>query len=258
MKVSRERLSVIGKLIGIYREERRGNSQNNYTIRSFCDGICSPNTLKSIEAGGLSRSEYVYEELLAKLGLKFGEFPVIDEVLKSITSKLKEYIEYYDVDKVKTICEKTIRILYEVKEFVYYSELYSAFMDISNYYVNDLLLDSERVSLYTMFIKKEVFDFNDILKNVLFAKIKTLCVINYQTYIDIVKIMKIGDSTLSCTKLNLLHYYLVVENYLEMGNLIRELEVVFEKEKNYIRLIDTYNYAIVLYSYIGKNNLDKM
>lgn len=54
MNVSRDRLSVIGKLIGIYREERRSNTLNQFTIKGFCEGICSPNTLKSIENGGLS------------------------------------------------------------------------------------------------------------------------------------------------------------------------------------------------------------
>ena len=88
MNVSRDRLSVIGKLIGIYREERRMNNQNSFTLKKFCDGICSINTLKSIEAGGLSRSEDVYIELLDKLDLKFGEFPVIDEALRKVISNL--------------------------------------------------------------------------------------------------------------------------------------------------------------------------
>ena len=80
MNVSRDRLSVIGKLIGIYREERRSNTLNQFTIKGFCEGICSPNTLKSIENGGLSRSNEVYEELLSKLNLKFNAFKV--ETLK--------------------------------------------------------------------------------------------------------------------------------------------------------------------------------
>ena len=39
MNVSRDRLSVIGKLIGIYREERRGNTLNQFTIKGFCEGM---------------------------------------------------------------------------------------------------------------------------------------------------------------------------------------------------------------------------
>lgn len=84
MNVCRDRLSVIGKLIGIYREERRGNTQNSFTLKKFCDGICSINTLKNIEAGGLSRSEDVYNELLDKLDLKYGEFPIVDDEIEKL------------------------------------------------------------------------------------------------------------------------------------------------------------------------------
>lgn len=108
MNVSRDRLSVIGKLIGIYREERRGNTQNSFTLKKFCDGICSINTLKNIEAGGLSRSEDVYIELLDKLDLKFGEFPVIDEVLDRLLMKLYKAIEFYDIDEIELVSDKMI------------------------------------------------------------------------------------------------------------------------------------------------------
>ena len=100
MNVSRDRLSVIGKLIGIYREERRGNTLNQFTIKGFCEGICSPNTLKSIENGGLSRSNEVYEELLSKLNLKFNAFKVIDDATKNQLDDLYIAIEYYDDKKI--------------------------------------------------------------------------------------------------------------------------------------------------------------
>ena len=121
MRVSKERLSVIGRLIGIYREERRDNTQNEYTQKRFCDGICSPNTLKSIEAGGLSRSEDIYIELLDKLGLKYGEFPAIDEAIDELMVELYEAIEYYDEDKILEITNKGIRLLKSVDNYVVYS-----------------------------------------------------------------------------------------------------------------------------------------
>ena len=39
-------------------------------------------------AGGLSRSEDVYIELLGKLDLKFGEFPVIDEKINELIQSI--------------------------------------------------------------------------------------------------------------------------------------------------------------------------
>ena len=80
-----------------FTEKNGGVIQNSFTLKKFCDGICSINTLKNIEAGGLSRSEDVYIELLDKLDLKFGEFPVIDEVLDRLLMKLYKAIEFYDI-----------------------------------------------------------------------------------------------------------------------------------------------------------------
>ena len=76
---NKNRIRVIGKLIRIYREEKRHNTQNEYTLLRFCDGICTINTLKRIESGECSRSDEVYDELLAKLKLRFAYFPKLGE-----------------------------------------------------------------------------------------------------------------------------------------------------------------------------------
>ncbi|WP_270620580.1 hypothetical protein [[Clostridium] innocuum] len=172
MNVSRDRLSVIGKLIGIYREERRGNTQNSFTLKKFCDGICSINTLKSIEAGGLSRSEDVYIELLDKLDLKFGEFPVIDEALNKLITRLYRAIEYYDIDDIDIITDRMNKILEEVKDYVFYSEMYYLFKNVKCYYVNDILIDDISAKRYNELLKINVFSIYDILKILVFAKEK--------------------------------------------------------------------------------------
>lgn len=258
MNVSRDRLSVIGKLIGIYREERRMNTQNSFTLKKFCDGICSINTLKSIEAGGLSRSEDVYIELLDKLDLKFGEFPVIDEAMTSIILKLAKSIEFYDIKDIGDLCERAIEILKVAKNYVYYRELYAILSDVYNYYNSDLLMASERVSVYLSILNNHIFEFEDILKIILFAKIKTESVIDEKSYLKVINDLDMDNTKLPCLKINILHYYLVTGEFLAMRELIYELEAIFKKEDNFIRLIDIYNYAIVMYSYIGKNNLGEL
>ena len=258
MNVSRDRLSVIGKLIGIYREERRGNTQNSFTLKKFCDGICSINTLKNIEAGGLSRSEDVYIELLDKLDLKFGEFPVIDEAMTSIILKLAKSIEFYDIKDIGDLCERAIEILKVAKNYVYYRELYAILSDVYNYYNSDLLMASERVSVYLSILNNHIFEFEDILKIILFAKIKTESVIDEKSYLKVINDLDMDNTKLPCLKINILHYQLVTGEFLAMRELIYELEAIFKKEDNFIRLIDIYNYAIVMYSYIGKNNLGEL
>ena len=246
MNVSRDRLSVIGKLIGIYREERRGNTQNSFTLKKFCDGICSINTLKSIEAGGLSRSEDVYIELLDKLDLKFGEFPVIDEVLDRLLMKLYKAIEFYDIDEIELVSDKMIRVLKEVNKYVYYSEVESIVNDLRDYYFKDGYIDDVVYQKYRSILYQFELKYMDLLRILMFPKIECNSINNHNEYIEEIEFIKLSDAKLSCIRLNLLHYYYTQNKYLEMKNEIESLESHFMRESNHIRLLDTYNYAIVM------------
>lgn len=246
MNVSRDRLSVIGKLIGIYREERRMNTQNSVTLKKFCDGICSINTLKNIEAGGLSRSEDVYIELLDKLDLKFGEFPVIDEVLDRLLMKLYKAIEFYDIDEIELVSDKMIRVLKEVNKYVYYSEVESIVNDLRDYYFKDGYIDDVVYQKYRSILYQFELKYMDLLRILMFPKIECNSINNHNEYIEEIEFIKLSDAKLSCIRLNLLHYYYTQNKYLEMKNEIESLESHFMRESNHIRLLDTYNYAIVM------------
>lgn len=246
MNVSRDRLSVIGKLIGIYREERRGNTQNSFTLKKFCDGICSINTLKNFEAGGLSRSEDVYIELLDKLDLKFGEFPVIDEVLDRLLMKLYKAIEFYDIDEIELVSDKMIRVLKEVNKYVYYSEVESIVNDLRDYYFKDGYIDDVVYQKYRSILYQFELKYMDLLRILMFPKIECNSINNHNEYIEEIEFIKLSDAKLSCIRLNLLHYYYTQNKYLEMKNEIESLESHFMRESNHIRLLDTYNYAIVM------------
>lgn len=246
MNVSRDRLSVIGKLIGIYREERRMNTQNSFTLKKFFDGICSINTLKNIEAGGLSRSEDVYIELLDKLDLKFGEFPVIDEVLDRLLMKLYKAIEFYDIDEIELVSDKMIRVLKEANKYVYYSEVESIVNDLRDYYFKDGYIDDVVYQKYRSILYQFELKYMDLLRILMFPKIECNSINNHNEYIEEIEFIKLSDAKLSCIRLNLLHYYYTQNKYLEMKNEIESLESHFMRESNHIRLLDTYNYAIVM------------
>ncbi len=255
MNVSRDRLSVIGKLIGIYREERRNNTQNGFTLKKFCEGICSINTLKSIEAGGLSRSEDVYIELLGKLDLKFGEFPVIDEKINELIQSIYKDFEYFHIQSLAHECKRGIRLLENVKEYAYYREIYFILKDLYDYYKDDILIDDKRIFIYKSLIKNNVFIWGDIFKVLLFSKLKTECTIDKKGYYNLIEELNLLNTNLQCLKLSVLHYYFVSGDYLRMNKLIEDLERIFHETNNYIRLIDVYNNAIVLYSCISNSSI---
>lgn len=256
MNVSRDRLSVIGKLIGIYREERRGNTQNSFTLKKFCEGICSINTLKNIEAGGLSRSEDVYIELLGKLDLKFGEFLVVDEALVNLFAELYKAIEFYERETVILLIEKGKRLLYQVKDYIYYSETYYILDRLYEYYTYDSQINELELRKYLMFLDKEVFCFDDILKLLIYVKSSTYCVLDMEQYIKIVNKIKLDNVKLHCLKINLIHYYLSKGDFISMNKIIDELEEIFAYEDNRIRLLDILNCRVSLNSYNNKVILD--
>lgn len=256
MNVSRDRLSVIGKLIGIYREERRGNTQNSFTLKKFCEGICSINTLKNIEAGGLSRSEDVYIELLDKLDLKFGEFPVIDKEIDKLIESIFKDIEFFHIQSLAHECKRGIRLLENVKEFVYYREIYNILKDLYNYYHLDILINEKRIYVYEGLLNNNVFVWDDVLRVLLFAKLKIECKTDLKKYYKLIDKLDLFNVHLNCLKISILHFYLVSEEYLEMFTLIGELECIFKQNKNYIRLIDIYNYEIIMYSYASNKRID--
>lgn len=249
MNVSRDRLSVIGKLIGIYREERRGNTQNSFTLKKFCEGICSINTLKNIEAGGLSRSEDVYIELLDKLDLKFGEFPVIDEALNKLIPRLYRAIEYYDIDDIEIITDRMNKVLDQVKSYIYYSEMYHLFKCVNNYYVNDVLIDDISAKRYNKLLEINVSSINDILKILIFAKEKLYSISDINDYTKLIERLQFEKSSFICIKMMYLHYYFIVGDYLKLKDLIYDLENEFRLRNNPVRLLDVYNYAVVMHGY---------
>lgn len=139
---NKNRIRVIGKLIRIYREEKRHNTQNEYTLLRFCDGICTINTLKRIESGECSRSDEVYDELLAKLKLRFDYFPEVDTAVEMMMEPLYEAIEYFDLEGIGRICDKILNLLERVRNYVYYSELYNIFKNLRQYYIDDLTIST--------------------------------------------------------------------------------------------------------------------
>lgn len=258
MNVSRDRLSVIGKLIGIYREERRGNTQNSFTLKKFCEGICSINTLKNIEAGGLSRSEDVYIELLDKLDLKFGEFPVIDEALESLIIELYEAIEFYNRENIDIIISKSLRLLDNVKNYIFYSEITYILIKIRRYYGDDESLNMDETDHLMRILNIIEFNTKDLIRLLVFSKLRACCVSDLGKYNEHIRKLKLNESKHMCVKFAIMHNYLISKKYHSMGKIYNELELYYSNCNNPIRLLDVYNYGLILYSYIDDEYLDAL
>lgn len=254
----KNRVRVIGKLIRIYREEKRHNTQNEYTLLRFCDGICTINTLKRIESGECSRSDEVYDALLAKLKLRFDYFPDVDIAVEKMMDPLYNAIEYYQIDKVIECCNIALRLLDRVKDYVFYSELYEIFTDVQKYYKEDVEISVNKMNHYRNILKIIEPPYNIAIKIIIYTRASIISVNDVFAFEKIFKELDLIHENFLSIRMLLLHYYYLTGKFVSMAVLIKELEVAFIQTNNKIRLIDVYNYSIYLYTEIEKSERENI
>lgn len=188
--------------------------------------------------------------------MKFGEFPVIDEAIDKLMKGLYKAIEFYEREDVIILIDKSKRVLYEVKEYVYYSEIYQILDKLYEYYNYDSQIDEVDLQKYLVILSKGLLKINDILKLLIYSKSSSYCVLDMELYTKIVDMIDLVDVDLHCLKINLIHYYLSIGDFISMNNIIDDLEHVFLEEGNKIRLLDILNCRVSLNSYNNKVNLN--
>lgn len=255
MNIKKDRLYVVGRLIGIYREERRGKSQNNFTQKSFSKDICSINTLKRIESGEVARDEYVYKALLDKFHLKLGYYEEVDSYMDLLMKTLYDAIEFYRLDEILKTCEKALKVLQEIKDYIYYNELYALFHATYQYYKEDIEVDDETMEHFNKvyLIMDKIFE--SLYKRMIFTKAQIYAINNIQYYYELINELNFANSDNASEKIPILHYYYISKQYLKMKKLIETLEKHFIKYKNYTRLVDVYVCSLLLHSNIEKEKV---
>ena len=242
--IPEERLSTIGKLIEVTREEKRNKSQNKYTMKSFVEGICTVNTLKRIEAGEIARIEDVYVELLDKLNLKLGYFPAVDDAILELMDPLYEAIEYYRVEDISKYCDMGLRVLGKVKNYVYYSELYDLLMATKEYFEEAKIISLSKMERfrneYTLFDEK----YHSLFKIMVFYRGQAEAHNDPKLFETIVEEFQLLSSSSVMENILGLNYCIIFKKYITFREKVNALENELEYRKNYMRLLDVYVYKI--------------
>lgn len=242
--IPEERLSTIGKLIEVTREEKRNKSQNKYTMKSFVEGICIVNTLKRIEAGEIARIEDVYVELLDKLNLKLGYFPAVDDAILELMDPLYEAIEYYRVEDISKYCDMGLRVLGKVKNYVYYSELYDLLMATKEYFEEAKIISLSKMERfrneYTLFDEK----YHSLFKIMVFYRGQAEAHNDPKLFETIVEEFQLLSSSSVMENILGLNYCIIFKKYITFREKVNALENELEYRKNYVRLLDVYVYKI--------------
>lgn len=242
--IPEERLSTIGKLIEVTREEKRNKSQNKYTMKSFVEGICTVNTLKRIEASEIARIEDVYVELLDKLNLKLGYFPAVDDAILELMDPLYEAIEYYRVEDISKYCDMGLRVLGKVKNYVYYSELYDLLMATKEYFEEAKIISLSKMERfrneYTLFDEK----YHSLFKIMVFYRGQAEAHNDPKLFETIVEEFQLLSSSSVMENILGLNYCIIFKKYITFREKVNALENELEYRKNYVRLLDVYVYKI--------------
>lgn len=246
MMVRKERMHQIGKLIGVYREERRNKSQNAFSQKHFCENICSPNTLKAIEKGKISRSIDIYTGLLGKFNLKLNEYPEVDNAIDRLMDPLYQAMEFFSCEKVDHLTRKMLTLLQHFKACIYYSELYEIFEDLNKYYLYDEDISVAKAFRYKQLIAFSPSNIHDVLRVLVFGALHTEYYADQKYFAKIIDEIGLVQSKLPMVKIGLIYFYFTQNKYMRMKGLIVELEAAFIKEHNKTRLLDIYKCLIAM------------
>lgn len=252
--IDTDRMELIGKLIKIYREEVRiFEKRRDFTMKNFCDSICSMRTLSRIERGENCKNRFVYEALLKKLNLKLKQYNSVDEEIKKTIKPLLYAIEIYNKETIMKICDKNIKVLSRIKTTAYYSELNTLFENIRLYYLQDIEINLRTMERYKKLIDLFPLQYTTLFKLLIFTRLSLIPMTDIETYKVTMKELNFINEQLPCVKMLMLHYFYITSQYVCMKDLVEELRSVFFIEKNAVRLLDVYNYSLYLYSEIEKN-----
>lgn len=254
MNISAERLLIIGKLIGIHRREMLSLTKSaKWTQAGFCKDICSESTLSKIESGKEIRFLENYIFLANKLGFKCNQLPQVDEALTHLIDKMYVDMEYGYKDKVTISCKKAVKLLSQLKDILYYSDLYDVFYGMVNYVDDDTPLPKNYVKSSLMREKLLPLKLQEILNVFIFTD-------SYlhdadKAFEKVCKKINLLDSDYVVNQMNLLMYYMVNNNGLKFIELSKKLEMKLLNNKNFIRLFDMYNICLVMMADMDKDEV---
>lgn len=255
MKIPKEKLGQFGISIKVNRKERlRKYSGASWTQKGFCDGICSEPSFVNIEKGKPGRFIDNYEKMAEKLGMRIAYDPDVDKKIDNYTKHLYKAIEYYDLKKTEKYCDKLIALLEGFKDCLWYGDLYRVVNITNQYYMSlSYLNTSERIFYASMVYEFDEFWYEIIISTIFNSAFFDVESFDYITYFNK---FKIHESKCAINMVNTMKYYLARDNTSKFRDLYDKVIREWKKKRNYIRLMDAYNMALLYLSYYDVNEVD--
>lgn len=257
MKIPKEKLGQFGISIKVNRKERlRKYSGASWTQKGFCDGICSEPSFVNIEKGKPGRFIDNYEKMAEKLGMRIAYDPDVDKKIDNYTKHLYKAIEYYDLKKTEKYCDKLIALLEGFKDCLWYGDLYRVVVATRNYYILQIHLNTGERTLYANMVDEFCELWNEILKSNIFNS--AFFDVESLDYITCFEKFKIYESKCAINMVNTMKYYLARDNTSKFRDLYDKVIREWKKKRNYVRLIDAHDMALLFLSYYDVSEVDEL
>ena len=253
LKINDSDKKKIGYLIHLYRTQRfKHLSQNSFLLNEYNEPICTRQTLSKIEQGVIIKNDFIYEELLKKVNLKFNTDYCIEEFLPtSIFSDLLNACDYYNLEKLISISESYIKQLNPFKEYIFFHEYYECFKWIYTYY-SSFELPTLQSTEYIISLKNIInSNLYEVMMDLVFKK-RTISGIYDFSYFDFKN---------SNSMINRGNHMMILYNQSKLSEMLdycQDLEEEYSSKNNYIRLLDIYSLKGFAFSNTEKEKFEKL
>ena len=253
LKINDSDKKKIGYLIHLYRTQQfKHLSQNSFLLNEYNEPICTRQTLSKIEQGIIIKNDFIYEELLKKVNLKFNTDYCIEEFLPtSIFSDLLNACDYYNLEKLISISESYIKQLNPFKEYIFFHEYYECFKWIYTYY-SSFELPTLQSTEYIISLKNIInSNLYEVMIDLVFKK-RTISGIYDFSYFDFKN---------SNSMINRGNHMMILYNQSKLSEMLdycQDLEEEYSSKNNYIRLLDIYSLKGFAFSNTEKEKFEKL
>lgn len=253
LKINDSDKKKIGYLIHLYRTQQfKHLSQNFFLLNEYNEPICTRQTLSKIEQGVIIKNDFIYEELLKKVNLKFNTDYCIEEFLPtSIFSDLLNACDYYNLEKLISISESYIKQLNPFKEYIFFHEYYECFKWIYTYY-SSFELPTLQSTEYIISLKNIInSNLYEVMMDLVFKK-RTISGIYDFSYFDFKN---------SNSMINRGNHMMILYNQSKLSEMLdycQDLEEEYSSKNNYIRLLDIYSLKGFAFSNTEKEKFEKL
>lgn len=253
LKINDSDKKKIGYLVHLYRTQQfKYLSQNSFLLNEYDEPICTRQTLSKIEQGIIIKNDFIYEELLKKVNLKFNTDYCIEKFLPtSIFSDLLNACDYYNLEKLISISESYIKQLNPFKEYIFFHEYYECFKWIYTYY-SSFELPTLQSTEYIISLKNIInSNLYEVMIDLVFKK-RTISGIYDFSYFDFKN---------SNSMINRGNHMMILYNQSKLSEMLdycQDLEEEYSSKNNYIRLLDIYSLKGFAFSNTEKEKFEKL